>query len=204
VAAPSFPLLPAELVSSWRSLTEAAFLREVGEAPVLLIDVSESEDLTHGLEAASTASGEKMRPHKDSLGFRTEIVSSVAVLFAKAAERRRIFEARLQQAPHYIVPLRKRAGVERPFADRVFVGRAHSTDVVLRDSSVSKSHAWIECDTEGTYFVCDAGSKNGTTQNGNALTEREPSPLEDDDQLVFGDVRTFFCTAPSLWALLKK
>jgi hypothetical protein len=185
-------------------MPEKAFLREVGETPVLLIDVGESDDLRRGLESASTASGEQMRPLKDSIGFRTEIVASVAVLFAKPAERRRVFEERLQKSEHFVVPLRKRSGIERAFADRIFLGRAHSTDIVLRDASVSKSHAWIECDNDGTYFVCDAGSKNGTTRNGTPLEAREPAALEDDDFLVFGDVRAFFCSAQSLYAILKK
>lgn len=46
-------------------------------------------------------------------------------------------------------------------------------DIIFNDLSVSKQHAHIEIDEEGTVAISDLGSKNGTFINGKKITQRE-------------------------------
>jgi hypothetical protein len=196
------PLLPHALVSSWTSMSDEQFRRAAGSTPLLVIDFVNDLDLLNGLEAASTVAGETITAHRDKLAFRTVVRESSASLIEAAMERKRTFERRLGDSMHFVAPLRKRPGGDEAFTERIMVGRAFSTDVVLRHESVSKLHAWFECDEEGTYYVGDPGSRNGTTINGEKLKKLEPMPIKDGDIVVFGDVHCFFCRPPRVRALL--
>lgn len=49
--------------------------------------------------------------------------------------------------------------------DWLVIGRGRSADLVLAESTISRSHAAVGFDTEG-FFVQDLGSTNGTMVNG--------------------------------------
>jgi pSer/pThr/pTyr-binding forkhead associated (FHA) protein len=106
---------------------------------------------------------------------------------------RRLFE----RHPHFALQLRKRAG--DAYADRISVGRARNKDVVLREESVSKFHAWFEMDEEGRFYLADAGSANGTRVAGRLLVPRELSPVAMGAVIEFGGVRATLCPGELLW-----
>jgi hypothetical protein len=88
-----------------------------------------------------------------------------------------------------VVPIVKRA--RSPYEGFVFVGRTTASDVVLDDSSISKSHAAFE--REGAvWFVKDNRSRNGTWVDGRRL---EPGPrvqIVGGAQITFGAIATYF------------
>ncbi len=73
--------------------------------------------------------------------------------------------------------------------DEVIIGRALEADVRLNDSRASRLHARISRERDSTansdsYRITDLGSTNGTTVNGELITE---SVLNDGDKIVIGD-----------------
>ncbi len=80
--------------------------------------------------------------------------------------------------------------------ERVIIGRAQDSDVVLPDRRVSAVHAVLE-QVGPHWCVRDVGSRNGTFLNGERLlTERV---LEPGDEVRLGDTRLVFRT-PSVVA----
>lgn len=199
-------LLPRELVEDLRGRTRLEVQSILGEGPVLLVRIDEpGGELVQALQGSSTAKGEVLSGSRMPIGFRTVVADPFTTQqsVATRVRDRRALEHRLLRTPHYIVPIRKRAAAERAFSDRVFVGRARSTDIVLRHRSISKSHAWFECDTEGRYLVADAGSKNGTTLNGKLLEPRQAQLVEQGDELRFGKVETTLTYPELLWEMVS-
>jgi hypothetical protein len=202
-------LQPEGLIREWlgRPLAELRVLE--GDTPLLLVRLDSPQDeLAQVLAAASTAKGERLSVLQDSIGFRTVAAEPGDVIAAHAQavqEQSALMEAlaqRLGNDTYFVVPLKKRRGADRPFGDRIFVGRAHNTDVILRHRSVSKSHAWFEADAEG-WKLSDSGSKNGTTRNGKALPPRQATLVASGDELVFGKIETVFAMPQELWDLMK-
>jgi diguanylate cyclase (GGDEF)-like protein len=73
--------------------------------------------------------------------------------------------------------------------DEVIIGRALEADVRLNDSRASRLHARITIEHGGEtgepcYKIADLGSTNGTTVNGEPITE---AVLNDGDKIVIGD-----------------
>jgi pSer/pThr/pTyr-binding forkhead associated (FHA) protein len=76
-----------------------------------------------------------------------------------------------------------------PWADRVLVGRAANNDIVLRDESISKVHAYFERGPGGGWQVHDARSANGTRVDGEAVAPGGASPpVRSGTVVVFGSV----------------
>ncbi len=73
-------------------------------------------------------------------------------------------------------------------ADGALLGRVSQCDVVLRDSSVSRTHARLERRGE-TWVVVDQGSRNGMTRDGRRAKELE---LEDGATFELGQVELRF------------
>lgn len=71
---------------------------------------------------------------------------------------------------------------------RFSIGRHVDNDLVLDDSNLSRRHALIE-DFDGTYFLSDCGSQNGTTLNGRSVSG--PTQIKDGDKIVLGDSLEF-------------
>ena len=82
-----------------------------------------------------------------------------------------------------VFPVRK---ARSTFAGTILVGRAASSDVVLDHASVSKLHARIRAAADGTYFISDAGSRNGTFVGGRRLDSTEVA-LPFGSKLTVGD-----------------
>ena len=80
----------------------------------------------------------------------------------------------------------------RPGGRRVNVGRASDSDLCLNHGSVSKIHAALVMNREGTLLVSDTGSTNGTFINGRRLAYGEARQIEAGDVVSFGDVEVRF------------
>ncbi|HYY41608.1 MAG TPA: FHA domain-containing protein [Pyrinomonadaceae bacterium] len=79
-----------------------------------------------------------------------------------------------------------------PGGRRLSIGRAHDSDLPLEHQSVSKIHAALLLNREGTLLVSDTGSTNGTYINGRRIAYGEARQIEDGDVVSFGDVEVRF------------
>jgi pSer/pThr/pTyr-binding forkhead associated (FHA) protein len=68
-------------------------------------------------------------------------------------------------------------------SDRVVAGRSPECDLRLASTGVSREHAEI-VRAGGTWFVCDLGSRNGTTLNGEPV---ERAAIAPGDEIRLGD-----------------
>src|SRR5262249_32961314 len=80
----------------------------------------------------------------------------------------------------------------KPGGRRINVGRVADNEIVLNDSSVSKIHAAVMMNAEGTLLVADTGSTNGTFINGRRISYGEARTIETGDVVSFGDVEVRF------------
>ena len=80
----------------------------------------------------------------------------------------------------------------RPGGRRINVGRVTGNDLQLEHASVSKIHAALVMNREGTLLVADTGSTNGTFINGRRIAYGEARQIEDGDIVSFGDVEVRF------------
>jgi hypothetical protein len=80
----------------------------------------------------------------------------------------------------------------RPGGRRLNVGRATDSDLFLNHPSVSKIHAALLMNREGTLLVSDTGSTNGTFINGRRIAYGEARQIEDGDVVGFGDAEVRF------------
>lgn len=80
----------------------------------------------------------------------------------------------------------------KPGGRRLNVGRVADNDLSLNDSSVSKVHAAVLMNAEGTLLVADTGSTNGTFINGRRISYGEARVIEAGDVVSFGDVEVRF------------
>jgi hypothetical protein len=82
--------------------------------------------------------------------------------------------------------------VFKPGGRRLSVGRGRDSELSVNDGSVSKIHAALMMNREGTLLVSDTGSTNGTYINGRRLAYGEARQIEDGDVVGFGDVEVRF------------
>ncbi|MGH2478371.1 MAG: FHA domain-containing protein [Ktedonobacteraceae bacterium] len=72
------------------------------------------------------------------------------------------------------------------------IGRAPNSDILLsKDKLTSRRHAIIRYEN-GTYFLQDEHSANGTFVNGQQLEEKSPYQLRDDDHVSIGEYELIF------------
>ena len=196
-------LLPAPLVERARTLSLVEFTREL-DVPLLLVRLDEPDgELAQSLSGMTARSGARVEP---GMSFQTASTdrrpnrrASMPPPPSFAPEQ---ILVRIVRSVHFLVPLGKRADAARVFSERVTLGRARNSDVVLRHESVSKFHAWFARDEHNAYFVADASSHNGTWRNGVVLVGGETARLTSGDLLRFGTVEATFCDAATLHAAL--
>ncbi|MDQ1708425.1 MAG: transport system ATP-binding/permease protein [Pyrinomonadaceae bacterium] len=80
----------------------------------------------------------------------------------------------------------------KPGGKRLSVGRVPDNELSLNDASVSKIHAAIMLNPQGTLLVADTGSTNGTFINGRRIAYGEARQIEAGDVVGFGDVEVRF------------
>jgi pSer/pThr/pTyr-binding forkhead associated (FHA) protein len=76
------------------------------------------------------------------------------------------------------------AGRQLPLERSVTIGRDPDADLVLDDGEVSRHHARITLNPDGSAVVEDLGSTNGTFVNRNELVG--PAHLDPGDELLIG------------------
>ncbi len=64
------------------------------------------------------------------------------------------------------------------------IGRANSNDIVLDNTWVSRQHAMLQIEENGTVNAMDMGSANGTLVNGHKIYA--PTPLRSGDLVLIG------------------
>jgi hypothetical protein len=74
------------------------------------------------------------------------------------------------------------------FDARAGVGRSHDNTLCISDASVSSFHAAFTVDKNGTLWLTDLGSSNGTLVNGVCIHEGDKAMMCNGDRLQFGDV----------------
>jgi hypothetical protein len=84
-----------------------------------------------------------------------------------------------------------RLGERLPLRALSAIGRDAGNEVVINDDAASARHAVVELN-DGTWWVSDQGSTNGTQLNGNAVTR--PERLRDGDVIGIGRVGMRFET----------
>jgi len=99
---------------------------------------------------------------------------------------------------HRIFALRK---TQPLYESMITVGRTHNHDVVLRDPSVSKFHAYFKLFGSRVYLI-DAGSTYGTTVSEKRLLGREPLLVPDGAIVGFGHVRLRLVPASLVFSAL--
>lgn len=197
-------LLPQELVEELLQLSPAGLLAEPYGPLLLLLKVparpvpeftaaleqSTRHDVLRPAAARPTTSG--------ALGFGVA-TTEVPTMHRERApggdvDHTRLL-AELDAATHYVVPLRAQGLPLR-------IGRSRQNGIVLRDDSVSQSHAEIRIDGDGVAAV-DLQSKNGTWVGGTRLVPGAPRWLQPMDSLQFGRVQGFTCAAAVLRSVLR-
>jgi pSer/pThr/pTyr-binding forkhead associated (FHA) protein len=89
-----------------------------------------------------------------------------------------------------------------PYDGFLFLGRASTCDVIIRDAAISKTHAVIEPSGEG-WNLRDNRSRNGTFRNGSRLKEGERVLLTSGDLVTLGSYPLYFLLSVDLLRLLR-
>ena len=95
-----------------------------------------------------------------------------------------------------VVRIVKRSG-SNAFSTMITMGRASNNDIQVRAAEVSKFHAYVRLETDGSYAITDSGSSFGTTVQGKALDPRlDRVKLATGDEVRLGKlVRLTFVAA---------
>jgi hypothetical protein len=190
-------LLPTAWALRAQNQSRRDFEDAYAETRLLLVEVTgpDSEIAT----ALAAAVGLATEPVMPSVAYATEVMVIEDKIKRSLPP---IDPARLStylgRGTFVVAPLRKRRGVGKPFAERISVGRARNNDIVLRDGSVSKFHAWFECDDNEAFYVVDAGSTNKTVLEGQEVG-RDPLVVRDGAKLRFGSVDCVLVRPGTLW-----
>ena len=100
-----------------------------------------------------------------------------------------------------IYPLAKKPNA--PFPEMITIGRTPNNDIVLRDATVSRLHAFFKHPRDGRWVIADGGSKNGTFLDGAPLAARKERDVGSGQVVKIGDLELTFYTAAELFKLLS-
>jgi hypothetical protein len=179
------------------------FLGRHGDAQLLLVRIPDGDtELELGLSAAAPNTGAE-RP--GALPFRTGLQAPPRTWRSERVrnEEPSALWRLIEEGAYFAVPVRKRDDSEALFMGRISIGRARNKDIVLRHSSISKFHAWLEADESENLHVSDAGSTNLTHVNGQPIEPRARIAVQPGDLLRFGAIETILCSPRALWDCLR-
>jgi len=202
-------LEPAHVLEELRR-SEEAFERRYLPAAFLLVRLTPGDTaLATELKRLSVGSSRDVQPSVRVMGYETQLMSShdlnalTADDPARGLVRLERLRWMLRNDRHFALPLRKRTD-DDTFADRISLGRATNRDVVLRHGNVSKFHAWFEVDDQGSLYVADASSTNGSYLNDKRLPPKELVKARSGDHLRFGAVQCLLASAADLWRAMRR
>jgi len=111
---------------------------------------------------------------------------------------------RLQLYPdrYELVLVQKRG--ESPWQDRILIGRAPNNDIILREPSVSKSHAHLAQESDGTWIVHAKKTVNGTFVDGRFIDAGSTGLIRLGSTLQFGNVFCEFIENGALFDLFSR
>ena len=190
-------LWPREIAARARAATQEVFVREM-DGWLLLVRVDDAAgEIAQVLQRGALGERTALIP---SIGFRTTMrIGDEPPVRRPVPFGPKQLELRLVTGPFVAVPLHKRAGSGKDFIERVTVGRATNNDIVIRDDSVSKTHAWFARGDEGHVYVADSGSRNKTLLNGVVIPLQSPEEANSGDAIRFGAVEAVLCSATTFW-----
>jgi hypothetical protein len=114
-------------------------------------------------------------------------------------------QVELPPTRYLVFPVRK---TERSLIARFYsVGQTRTNDVVIRDVSVSKFHAFFQDADDGGFLLQDARSTNGTFVNDERVPRQgqgEPVRVRPGDRVRFGNVELSFLDADSFRELVLR
>lgn len=76
---------------------------------------------------------------------------------------------------------------------KLTIGRSPEADVVIDNTAISRLHSRLEL-KDGEHYITDLNSKNGTSVNGNRITETVP--VTDEDSIFIGKFKLCRSTEP--------
>lgn len=107
-----------------------------------------------------------------------------------------IVPARADGQPTLHITSGPQEGAEIPLLTPLIrIGRATRSanwDISLQDRSVSRPHAELTRQEDGTWMIIDLGSANGTLVNGVPAAADEPQPLQDGTVIALGETTMLF------------
>jgi hypothetical protein len=197
---------PASLLARAKADTRDRFVAAFGDTQLLLVCLDDrGAELAAGLEEADTAT---IQPPDGAAVIGLITLPGSRAEAAREAARRRPppdtfdhigLQALFSRGPYFVLPLRRRPKMSDEPSERISIGRGRESDVVLRHPSVSKMHAWVEADVDGTFFVTDARSKNATKVNGVIVDPTALVAVRPGDEIRFGLVQATLCGAGTFW-----
>ena len=90
-----------------------------------------------------------------------------------------------------------------PFSSMLTVGRAPNNDVCLHATEVSKIHAFLLPQADGSWLLEDNGSTNGTQVDGIPLTPKVRVSIASGAELEFAGVVVHFVDLAGLSLILS-
>ncbi len=199
-------LLPRSFIAQYQRRSKEDFVATFWDTYFLLVRLDDVEgELASALSETLAKGGLPLAPTYNTLDFATPTmppVSAPSDVAARRVSRTTSLEVRLVQAPHFAMPLRKRRGGMSPFESRISVGRTSNNDLVLRDATVSKFHAWFACGTDRRLYLIDAASKNSTKVNGIRIAPQTAALVEPGDEVRFGNVEGTLYHPEVVWRTL--
>lgn len=141
------------------------------------------------------------RPTDHQWTFKTQTLSSTGISVAQAMAKQGL-KLSPELAQYYVFPVVK--AMNNPWPERISVGRARNNDIVLADSSVSKLHAHFSFGDGTKQHLTDAGSRNGTRINEEALVEHVRTAVRPGDVITFGGTTVTYLDAAGLYELIAK
>lgn len=90
------------------------------------------------------------------------------------------------------------------FSTHVSIGRTSNLDICLPLPAISKFHAYIRTETDGTHTLTDKGSTNGSSVDGQPLVPGEPVRLEDGCAVTFAKHHFVFYNQAGVVRLLRE
>jgi hypothetical protein len=112
------------------------------------------------------------------------------------------FVRELDPSRYLVFPVKKtpRSTIARFYS----VGQTRNNDIVIRDATVSKSHAYFEHTPDGTGLVLkDARSRNGTFVNG-VRVPTDGTVVQPNDRIRFGHVELKLLDVAGLCDLVRR